>query len=46
MASSATNNARAGRYEKLSMFLLAFVVLGGAIGSAFAAGFFIGRILL
>jgi hypothetical protein len=36
----------ASRAEKLSMFLLAFVVLAAAIGSAFAAGWVIGRILL
>jgi len=28
------------------MFILATIVLAGAIGSAFAAGFVIGRILL
>jgi hypothetical protein len=32
--------------EKLSMFLLAAAVLAAAIGSAFAAGWVIGRILL
>jgi hypothetical protein len=32
--------------EKLSMFALAAVVLLGAVGCAFAAGFLIGRILL
>jgi hypothetical protein len=32
--------------EKLSMFALAAVVLVVAVGSAFAAGFLIGRILL
>ena len=32
--------------EKLSMFALALVVLAGAIGSAFAAGWIVGRILL
>jgi hypothetical protein len=32
--------------EKLSMFALAALVLAGAIGSAFAAGWVIGRILL
>jgi hypothetical protein len=32
--------------EKLTMFVLAAVVLLGAVGSAFAAGFLIGRILL
>jgi hypothetical protein len=32
--------------EKLSMFVLAALVLAAAIGSAFAAGWVIGRILL
>jgi hypothetical protein len=32
--------------EKLSMFILAAAVLTAAIGSAFAAGWIIGRILL
>jgi hypothetical protein len=32
--------------EKLSMFALAAIVLAAAVGSAFAAGFLIGRILL
>jgi hypothetical protein len=32
--------------ERLSMFVLAAVVLFSAVGSAFAAGFVIGRILL
>jgi hypothetical protein len=32
--------------EKLSMFALAAIVLAAAIGSAFAAGWVIGRILL
>jgi hypothetical protein len=32
--------------EKLSMFLLAAAVLAAAIGSAFAAGWVIGRMLL
>jgi hypothetical protein len=32
--------------EKLSIFMLATVVLLGAIGSAFAAGWLIGRMLL
>jgi hypothetical protein len=35
-----------GRYEKLSIWALAAFVLVVAIGSAFAAGFVIGRILL
>jgi hypothetical protein len=42
VASTATYNPA----EKLSMFVLAAVVLVGAIGSAFATGFLIGRILL
>jgi hypothetical protein len=32
--------------ERLSMFALAGIVLAAAIGSAFAAGWVIGRILL
>jgi hypothetical protein len=32
--------------EKLSMFALAAFVLAGAVGSAFATGWLIGRILL
>jgi hypothetical protein len=44
--STATHNPPLGRYEKLSMFVLAATVLAVAIGSAFAAGFVIGRILL
>jgi hypothetical protein len=32
--------------EKLSMFALAAIVVLGAIGSAFAAGWLIGRMLL
>lgn len=46
MASTATYNPPEGRYEKLSIFALAAVVLGGAIGSAFAFGWVIGRMLL
>jgi hypothetical protein len=46
VASSATYNAPLGRYEKLSIWALAATVLVAAIGSAFAAGFVIGRILL
>ena len=42
MASTATYNPA----EKLSMFALAAIVLAGAIGSAFAAGWLIGRMLL
>ena len=42
MASSATYNSG----EKLSMFAFAAVLLGLAIGSAFAVGWVIGRILL
>jgi hypothetical protein len=39
-----TATYRAG--EKLSMFTLAALVLAAAIGSAFAAGWVIGRMLL
>jgi len=46
VASTATYNPPAGRYERLSMFGLAATVLVGAIGSAFAAGWLIGRMLL
>ena len=42
MPSTATYNPA----EKLSMFALAGFVLAGAIGSAFAAGWLIGRMLL
>jgi len=35
-----------GRHEKLSVWVLAATVLVAAVGSAFAAGFVIGRILL
>ena len=42
MPSTATYNLG----EKLSMFVLAFSVLAAAIGSAFATGWVIGRILL
>jgi hypothetical protein len=40
--STATYNAG----EKLSMFAVAAIVLAAAIGSAFAAGWVIGRMLL
>jgi hypothetical protein len=40
------SNATYNHGEKLSMFVLAALVLVGSIGSAFAAGFVIGRILL
>jgi hypothetical protein len=46
VASSATYNPPASGSEKLSMFALAAVVLVLAIGSAFAAGWLIGRMLL
>ena len=46
MPSAATYNPPEGKAEKLSMFVLAFAVLAGAIGSAFAAGWIIGRMLL
>jgi hypothetical protein len=42
VASAATHKSG----EKLSMFVLAAVVILGAVGSAFAAGWFVGRILL
>ena len=42
MPTAATYNAG----EKLSMFVLAAAVIAGTIGSAFAAGWIIGRILL
>jgi hypothetical protein len=44
--STATYNAPESKHEKLSMFVLAFVVLAAAIGSAFAAGWVIGRMFL
>jgi hypothetical protein len=44
--STATYNAPESKHERLSMFVLAFAVLAGAIGSAFAAGWVIGRMLL
>ena len=46
MPPTATYNPPEGRAEKVSMFLLAFAVLAAAIGSAFAAGWVIGRMLL
>jgi hypothetical protein len=46
VTSTATHEPPAGRYEKLSIFALAIAVLVGAVGSAFAAGFLIGRMLL
>ena len=42
MANSASNNPR----EKLSIFALATVVLVTVVGSAFAFGWLIGRMLL
>jgi F0F1-type ATP synthase membrane subunit c/vacuolar-type H+-ATPase subunit K len=39
-------NATYNPGEKLSIFALALAVLAAAIGSAFAAGWIIGRILL
>jgi hypothetical protein len=44
--STATYNPPLSRREKLSIFALAAAVLAAAIGSAFAAGWVIGRILL
>ena len=46
MPPTATHSPGTDGHEKLSMFALAFVVLVAAIGSAFAAGWVIGRILL
>ena len=46
MPSTATYNAQISRQEKLSMFALAAVVLMTVVGTAFAAGWLIGRILL
>jgi hypothetical protein len=46
VASSATSNPPQDGLEKLSIFALAAVVLVLAIGSAFAAGWVIGRMLL
>jgi hypothetical protein len=40
------NTATYNAGEKLSMFLLAALALAAAIGSAFAAGWVIGRMLL
>jgi hypothetical protein len=40
------NTATYNGGERLSMFLLAALVLAAAIGSAFAAGWVIGRMLL
>jgi hypothetical protein len=42
----ATHNPPESKAEKLSMFVLAFAVLVVAVGSAFAAGWVIGRMLL
>jgi hypothetical protein len=44
--STTTYNPPESRAEKLSMFVLAFAVLAVAIGSAFTAGWVIGRMLL
>jgi hypothetical protein len=41
-----SNTATHSPGEKLPMFVLAAAVLAGAIGSAFAAGWIIGRMLL
>jgi hypothetical protein len=46
VASSATHNPRLGAREKLPLFALAASVLALAVGSAFAAGWVIGRMLL
>ena len=46
MPSTATYNVPEGRYQKLWMFVFGFAVLAAAIGSAFAAGWVIGRMFL
>ncbi|HZT85876.1 MAG TPA: hypothetical protein VE984_10755 [Gaiellaceae bacterium] len=46
MTTSVARNSRISRQEKLSIWLLVAAVLAGAVGSAFAAGFVIGRMLL
>jgi hypothetical protein len=44
--STATYNPPEGRAEKLSMLALATLALAAAIGSVFAVGWVVGRILL
>jgi hypothetical protein len=46
VSNTATYNRPTSRAEKLSMIALATLVLAAAIGSAFAAGWVIGRMLL
>jgi hypothetical protein len=46
VATTATFDPPISRQEKLAMFALAAAFLACAIGSAFAAGFVIGRMLL
>jgi hypothetical protein len=46
VASTATHSPPESRAEKLSMFAMAAIVLAAAIGSAFAAGWVIGRMLM
>jgi hypothetical protein len=46
VSNTATYNSPTSRSEKLSMFALAVIVLAAVIGSAFAAGWVIGRMLL
>ena len=46
MASTATYNPPESRHEKLAIFALAALVLAAAVGTAFAAGWVIGRIVL
>jgi hypothetical protein len=41
-----THSPPESRAEKLSIFAMAAIVLAAAIGSAFAAGWVIGRMLL
>ncbi len=46
MASHATHNPPDTRYERLSIFAVAGVALVLVVGTAFAAGWLIGRMLL
>lgn len=46
MASTATHSLPEDRHEKLSIFALAALVLVAALGTAFAAGWLIGRMVL
>jgi hypothetical protein len=46
VASHATHNPPDSRYEKLSIFAVGSVALAVVVGTAFAAGWLIGRMLL